>query len=130
MHDFHLITKDSQRDWESFLLQFHVLDLVAIPRVSNVNVTVAGAPWTSGTVAIGASTAHGFSHGPASHTSSTARASGVLQLVTPIFISTNLAGDFSAVPAFGVLNLHFVPEPATLVLVGAGLLVTAAIGRR
>ena len=95
-----------------------------------VNVTVVGAPWTSGTVAIGASTAHGFSHGPASQTSSTARASGVLQLVTPLFLSTNLAGDFSAVPAFGVLNLHFVPEPATLVLVGAGLLVTAAIGRR
>jgi hypothetical protein len=95
-----------------------------------VNVTVVGAPWTSGTAAIGASTAHGHAYGPDLQTSSTARASGVLQLVTPIFISTNLAGDFAAVPAFGVLNLHFVPEPTTLLLVGAGLFVTAALGRR
>ncbi len=95
-----------------------------------VNVTVVGAPWTSGTVAVGASTARGYFHGPASQTSSTARASGELQLVTPIFISTNLAGEFAAVSAFGVLNLHFVPEPTTLLLLGAGLFVTAAIGRR
>jgi hypothetical protein len=54
----------------------------------------------------------------------------VLQLVTPIFISTNLADDFVAVPAFGVLNLHFLPEPTTLVLGGAGPLIAAAIGRR
>ena len=29
-----------------------------------VNVTVVGAPWTSGTAAIGASTAHGYAYGP------------------------------------------------------------------
>jgi hypothetical protein len=49
--------------------------------------------------------------------------------VTPIYISPSLAGDFAVVPAFGVLNLHFVPEPTTLVLSGVALLVTAAIGR-
>ncbi len=95
-----------------------------------VNVTVVGAPWTSGTVTVGASTAHGFSHGPASQTSSTAHASGALQLVTPIFISTNLPGDFAAISAFGLLNLHFVPEPTSLALLGAGLLITAALGSR
>jgi hypothetical protein len=42
----------------------------------------------------------------------------------------HLAGDFAAVPAFGVLDLDFVPEPTTLVLGGVALLVTAAIGRR
>jgi len=95
-----------------------------------VNLTVAGAPWTSGTASIGASTAHGFFHGPASQTSSTARRSGVLQLVTPIFISTNLAGDLATVPTFGVLNLRFVPEPTMLVLGSVALVVIAAIGRR
>ena len=42
-----------------------------------VNVTVVGAPWTTGTAVIGTSTVMGYSHGPASQTSSTAHASGV-----------------------------------------------------
>jgi hypothetical protein len=95
-----------------------------------VNVTVVGAAWTTGTAVIGTSTAMGYSHGPASQTSSTANASGVVQLVTPIFIHTNLGADFGVVPAFAILNLHFVPEPTTLVLLGAGLVITAAAGRR
>jgi len=86
-----------------------------------VNVTVQGAPWTTATAAIGTSTVMGHSRGPASQTSSTARSSGIVQLVTPIFIRTNLAADLSAIPAFAILNLHFVPEPTTLVLLGAGL---------
>jgi hypothetical protein len=95
-----------------------------------VNVTVVGAAWTTRTAAIGTSTVMGYSHGPASQTSSTAQPSGVVQLVTPIFIRTNLGADLAVVPAFAILNLHFVPEPTTLVLLGAGLALTAAIGRR
>lgn len=95
-----------------------------------VNVTVVGAPWTIGTAEIGTSTVMGYGHGPASQTSSTANPSGVIQLVTPIFIRTNLGADFGVVPAFGILNLHFVPEPTSLVLIGAGLAITAALGRR
>ena len=95
-----------------------------------IALTVSGAPWTTGTVSVGTATAMGFARGPGSQTSSTARASGEIQLVTPILISTNLGNDLAQVPAFGVLTLHFVPEPTTLALVGAGLVVTGWIGRR
>jgi hypothetical protein len=85
-----------------------------------LNVTIAGAPWTTGTAAVGTLTLMGFAHGPASGTSSTAQASGAVRLVTPILISTS-SGAVPVIPSFGELTLHFVPEPATLVLVGAGI---------
>jgi hypothetical protein len=89
-----------------------------------VNLTVIGAPWTTGTAAIGTITIMG-GVAPASNT---AAASGVVTLVTPIFISTNI-GAFSVVPAFGIVNLHFVPEPGTLILLGSGIAGLVAIGR-
>jgi hypothetical protein len=95
-----------------------------------IALTVAGAPWTTGTAVVGTATAMGFARGPAGQTSSTARASGEIQLVTPIFISTSLGNDLAQVPAFGVLTLHFIPEPTTLVLLGGGLVATACLGRR
>jgi hypothetical protein len=74
--------------------------------------------------------APGVRHGPASATSSTAAASGQIQLVTPILISTNSPNP--TIPAFGVLTLHFVPEPGTFVLLGLGVaaLVRAGAQRR
>jgi hypothetical protein len=94
-----------------------------------VNVTVVGAPWTTGTAAIGTITARGFARGPGSGTSSTLQPSGSIRLVTPIYISTNI-GASAVVPAFGVLTLHFVPEPGTLLLVGGGLLALLGAGSR
>lgn len=94
-----------------------------------VNLTVRGAAWTTGTVAIGASTAMGFAHGPASGTTSTLNESGTIRLVTPIFISTNISAS-AVVPAFGFLTLHFVPEPGTALLVGLGIAGLIAGGRR
>jgi hypothetical protein len=94
-----------------------------------VNLTVGGAPWTTGTVFVGTSTAAGFAHGPASGTTSTLNPSGVVRLVTPIFISTNI-GASASVPAFGFLTLHFVPEPATALLLGAGIAGLIVGGRR
>ena len=91
--------------------------------------TVVGAPWTTGTAFAGTLSAMGFAHGPASLTSSTAQISGSVRLVTPIFISTNIAGS-SVIPAFGFLTLHFVPEPGTLVLLGSGIAGLVAFGRR
>ena len=89
-----------------------------------VNLTVVGAPWTTGTVQIGTSTAAG-GRAPAS---STAMASGTVGLVTPVFVSTNIALS-AVVPVFGFLNLHFVPEPGTLVLLGSGIAGLVAFGR-
>jgi len=95
-----------------------------------VNLTVIGAPWTTGTAAIGtAFTQMGGVHGPASGgASSAAQASGTVALVTPIFVSTNI-GASSIVPGFGILNLHFVPEPGTLMLLGSGIAGLVAFGR-
>lgn len=93
-----------------------------------VNVTVTGAPWTSGTATIGSITAMGFSLGPEGFASSALQPSGSVRLVTPIFIQTNL-GASAVVPAFGFLTLHFVPEPGTLILVGTGIAALLAGGR-
>lgn len=101
----------------------------AVTAAGPVDVTVVGAPWTTGTVAIGTLTAMGFAYGPESGPSSTLQASGSIRLVTPIFISTNI-GAFSVVPAFGFLTLHFVPEPGTLALLGSGVLALVAVARR
>jgi hypothetical protein len=94
---------------------------------ASVNVTVRGAPWTAGTAAAGSLTQMGFVHGPASGSSSTAAGSGAIQLVTPIFISTNTGPP--AFPAFGILDLHFVPEPGTLLLLGGGIAGLVLLGR-
>ena len=89
-----------------------------------VNVTVIGAPWTTGTVAIGTITAMGG----VSPLSNTGANSGNVTLVTPVFISTNIPSS-AVVPSFGFLNLHFVPEPGTLVLLGSGIAGLVAFGR-
>ena len=77
---------------------------------------------------VGTLTQMGFQHGPASLTSSTAAASGQMRLVTPIFISTNNS-DLRVFPAFGILDLHFIPEPNTLLLLGGGIAGLVRFGR-
>jgi hypothetical protein len=90
-----------------------------------VNLTVIGAPWTTGTAAIGTA----FTQmGGVSPLSNTGAPSGNLTLVTPIFISTNI-GASAVVPGFGILSLHFVPEPGTLMLLGSGIAGLVAFGR-
>lgn len=95
-----------------------------------VNLTVEGAPWTSGVaVGNGGATAQGFAHGAASGTSSTAGPSGVVSLVTPIFVSTGIAAS-ATIPTFARLTLQFVPEPAPAVLLLMGCAALAVAGRR
>jgi len=89
-----------------------------------VNVTVIGAPWTTGTAAIGTITAMGG----VSPLSNTGAPSGSVTLVTPVFIMTNIPAS-AVVPSFGFLQLHFVPEPGTLVLLGSGVAGLVAFGR-
>ena len=100
-----------------------------------VSLTVLGAPWTTGTVmlsglGIPTETFAGFRHGPASAPGSTALSGGSLQLVTPFMVSTNLNADITRFPAVAILTLHFVPEPASLLLLGTGVVLLAAIGSR
>jgi hypothetical protein len=83
------------------------------PAGGGVNVTVRGAPWTTGTVdAGGGLTAMGFAHGPLGFEGTTARNGGQLNLVTPIFISTSLP-TVPLFPAIATLAAEFTADPTT-----------------
>ena len=99
-----------------------------------IKFTLQGAPWKIGVASIstdlGTVTRQGFAHGPASNTSSTALPSGVVQFVTPLVMATNLAPPDTIVPIFGVLRLHFVPEPGATLQLVVGVAFLTLIGHR
>lgn len=105
-----------------------------------VAVTLRDAPWTIGQPVMTIHTPGsnvttpslpgGFAHGPASLTSSAAQLSGVLQLVTVSKVFTSLTSAFPEFPMAGILTLHFIPEPGTLLLFGSGVAGLALLGRR
>ena len=70
-----------------------------------VTLTAVGAPWTTGTAVIGTHTVMGG----VSPFSNTGAPGGNVNLVTPIFISTNMGGS-PVWPAFGILSLYFTAE--------------------
>jgi hypothetical protein len=73
----------------------------------------------------------GFAHGPTSGTTSTAQPSGVIQLVAPTQVETNLPFGAAAKQASGnILLIHFVPEPGLLLLLGSGVAGLALLGRK
>jgi len=103
-----------------------------IVRFGSPNVTVEGAPWTTGTASVvtplGTLLAVGSARGPVSATSSTALPSGMLRLVTPVKITVRSLLQSRYVPAIGVLEIHFVPEPERGVLLVAGALALVVLG--
>ena len=93
--------------------------------VGAVNLTVAGAPWTTGTASAASATAMGLAHGPASGTSSTFAPGGRLQLVTPFYVASAI-GALALVPGFATLTIQFVPEPAAFALLAGGIALLAS----
>jgi len=84
-----------------------------------------------GSLVILSITDKGWAHAPVSTTSSTAQPNGMVQLVTPNQIQTNLAfGSNDQVRAAGSLVIRFIPEPGLLVLLGSGVAGLAILGRR
>lgn len=108
-----------------------------------IQYTLEGAPWTPKTASVvdqvettggnsvfTTATLQGWAHGPASATTSTAAVNGVLQIVTPVQISTDFTpGTIEKIGASVALQLRFVPEPGLLLLLGSGALGLAALGR-
>jgi hypothetical protein len=75
-------------------------------------------------------TAMGFAHDPSSATSNTAQPSGVVQLITPMQVVTNLtSGSNAKIALFGFLTVHFIPEPGMLLLLGSGVAGLVLLGR-
>jgi hypothetical protein len=110
-----------------------------------IRISIEAAPWTIKTATVldeitttGKAnqttvpvTLKGFAHGPASLTTSTAQPSGVLQLVTPAQVTTNLAFGSNAFVASGTtIRYHLVPEPGLLLLIGSGVVGLALLGRQ
>lgn len=107
--------------------------------LGGLKVSVQGAPWTVKTVTLLHRTAgggitypnaRGFAHGPASLTSSVSNPSGVLQLVTPMQVTTTgFPPNNDLIALFGVLRLRFIPEPNVPLLLASGVAALAGLHR-
>jgi hypothetical protein len=110
-----------------------------------IKISIQAAPWTIKTATV---TDHrtttdelnrffqtvkltGFAHGPASSTSTTGTVNGVVQLVTPSQVTTNLPLGSNKLTGSGqTLLIRFIPEPGLLLLLGAGVAALAVLGKR
>jgi hypothetical protein len=75
-------------------------------------------------------TVQGFRHGPASATSSTAAASGVIQYVSPNRVVTSQPPPSQKLAVPAIIRLHFVPEPGMLLLLASGVGGLVLMGRK
>ncbi len=118
---------------------------------AGLKISILGTPWTLGAAVISGlqnritltqngvittrftvettRTEFGFVHGPASNTSSTAKLSGVIQLVAPTEISTSLDPPNRRSGTWTILRLHFIPEPGLALLLGSGVAGLVLLGR-
>ena len=119
--------------------------IITVGADSNVKISVQAAPWTiktatlidhittinAGNTLFVTRTIKGFVHDVTSGTTSTAQPSGVVQLVAPSQVRTNLPlGSNKLVASGNVLFLRFIPEPGLLLLLGSGVAGLTLLGRR
>jgi hypothetical protein len=118
--------------------------LITVGGYGGVRISVQGAPWTiktatvidhitttGGEHAFVPIVAKGWAHAPASGTTSTAQPGGMLQLVTPAQMVTNMAlGSNDKIGVVGIFIMRFIPEPGFLLLMGSGVIGLAILGRR
>jgi hypothetical protein len=113
---------------------------------AGIRISVEAAPWTIKTATLldqittpntpgGVKqfvnvTSGGFAHGPSTTTASTAQPSGIVQLITPMQVVTNLtSGSNAKLSLFSALRIRFVPEPDMLLLLGSGVIGLVVLGR-
>jgi hypothetical protein len=73
----------------------------------------------------------GFAHGPLSSTSTTGTINGVVQLVSPSQVTTNLPlGSNKLIAGGQTILIRFIPEPGLLLLLGSGVAGLALLGKR
>jgi hypothetical protein len=118
--------------------------LITAGGYGGIRISLQAAPWTIKTTTVidqitttGGSqiltdvTAKGWAHAPASTTSSSAQPGGVVQLVTPGQIVSNIPlGSNEKLAGFAVVVVHFIPEPGLLLLLGSGVVGLGLLGRR
>jgi hypothetical protein len=96
--------------------------------VSAGGIVVEGAPWTTGLAKVtttGAPMAMFAQSG--SQSGVLGAASSTTVLVTPAHVN---AAGLARLPVFAIATLHFIPEPGTALLLGAGLAGLVALGRK
>lgn len=114
--------------------------ILTIGGLGTIRISILGAPYTVKTVtafnrtnngAIQTFTEKGFAHGTLSMTSSTAKTSGVLQIVTTNHTTTQgVPGNADLSGQFSRVLVHFIPEPGLLLLLGSGAVGMALLGRK
>ncbi len=89
--------------------------------VGLVNVTARSNGWTTGTACVAGL--------PTACQTGSPLSGGSVKLVTTTQISTNI-GASALLPMFAVLELTFIPEPGTLLLLASGVAGLAMVGRK
>lgn len=105
-------------------------DATVYATAGGLAITVKGAPWTQGAATLG--TADGGTEmstgnfAAVTQTTMGATYMNVVELVTPVFVSTNI-GASAVVPVWGKLGFT-IPEPGTIAALGAAFISLVAMG--